>query len=38
LQKVEKPKVSGESAEAPKPAPASPFSEITEEDIEKLFG
>ena len=38
LQKVEKPKVSGESAEAPKLAPASPFSEITEEDIEKLFG
>lgn len=38
LQKVEKPKVSGEVQEASKPAPASPFSEITEEDIEKLFG
>lgn len=42
LQKVERPPApqpgGAAPSEAPAPAPASPFSEITEDDIEKLFG
>jgi predicted regulator of Ras-like GTPase activity (Roadblock/LC7/MglB family) len=38
LQKVEKVEAPAQAASSPKPVPASPLAEITEEDIEKLFG